>query len=493
MREDSRESDSSIVPEKFANKRGRRLPLAEQMEGSELTKGNERQRNTHQTQGWISVQNKLQLIHQRAKEDKKEKFTALMHHVYNIDALKAAYLKIKREAAPGVDEETWQSYRENLEDNLQDLSLKLKQGGYRAKPVKRAYIPKPNGKQRPLGITTLEDKIVQRATTQVLNAIYEADFLGFSYGFRPGRNQHKALAALQNGIVTRKVSWVLDADISDFYDSINHEWLVKFIEHRIADKRVVRLIQKWLNAGVLENGQVVYSKEGAPQGGSASPLLANVYLHYVYDLWIQQWRKKQALGEVITVRYADDTITGFQYESDAKRFLKDLKERFQKFGLELHPEKTRLIEFGRYAKERRRRRGLGKPETFTFLGFTHICSETRIGKFTVKRQTKRKKLHEKVKEVRTELRKRMHAPIQEVGKWLATVLTGHYRYYGVTGNFRAIDEFRRRVGWTWRYVLTQRSQKSYVTWEQMKGIISRWLPKARIYHSYSLEGNGVTT
>jgi len=493
MREDSRESDNSIVPEKFANKRGKKLPLTEQMEGSGLTEGNERQRNTHQTQGWISVQNKLQLIHQRAKEDKKEKFTALMHHVYNIDALEAAYLKIKREAAPGVDEETWQSYRENLEDNLQDLSLKLKQGGYRAKPVKRAYIPKPNGKQRPLGITTLEDKVVQRATTQVLNAIYEADFLGFSYGFRLGRDQHKALAALQNGIVTRKVGWVLDADISDFYDSINHKWLIKFIEHRIADKRVVRLIQKWLNAGVLENGKVVYSEEGAPQGGSASPLLANVYLHYVYDLWIQQWRKKQAVGEVITVRYADDTITGFQYESDAKRFLKDLKERLQKFGLELHPEKTRLIEFGRYAAERRRRRGLGKPETFTFLGFTHICSETRIGKFTVKRQTKRKKLHEKVKEVKTELRKRMHAPIQEVGKWLATVLTGHYRYYGVTGNFRAINELRHRVGWTWRHVLIQRSQKGYVTWEQMKEIISRWLPKARIYHSYSPEGNGVTT
>ena len=417
------------------------------------------------------MQSKLQLVHQGAKEDKKRQFTALMHHIYNIDTLKAAYFKIKKNAAPGVDKETWLSYGEDLEQNIQNLSERLRQGAYRAKPVRRVYIPKPNGQQRPLGVTALEDKIAQRATVEVLNAVYEADFIGFSYGFRPGRSQHKALDALNVGLMTRKVNWVLDADIRDFYGSINHEWLVKFVEHRIADKRVVRLIQKWLNAGVFEDGQVTYDEVGAPQGASASPLLSNVYLHYVYDLWVQQWRQKHAHGEVIVVRFADDTIVGFQHKSDAEQFLKDLKERFLKFGLELHPEKTRLIEFGRYAAERREEHEESKPKTFTFLGFTHICGKTRNGKFTVMRQTIRKKMCAKVKALKDELRKRMHEPIREVGKWLMKVVTGHYQYYGVPGNYAALRLFRYRMYWTWRRALMRRSQRGYITWKKMTPIM----------------------
>ena len=494
MTNEGGQSDRVVVPKKSVNKVGLlNSTAAEQMEGSTLTKGNEGKRNTHQTQCWESVHNKLQLVHQRAKEDKKMRFTALMHHIYDIDALKAAYFKIKKDAAAGMDRETWRSYGENLEQNIQNLSERLKHGAYRAKPVRRVFIPKPNGQQRPLGVTSLEDKVVQRATVEVLNAVYEADFIGFSYGFRPKRSQHKALDALTVGIMKRKVNWVLDADIRDFYGSINHEWLVKFIEHRIADKRVVRLIQKWLKAGVFEDGQVTYDEAGAPQGASASPLLSNVYLHYAYDLWVQQWRQKHAQGEVIVVRFADDTVVGFQYKTDAKRFLEELKERFLKFGLELHPEKTRLIEFGRFAAKGREAQGKGKPETFTFLGFTHICGKTRNGKFTVLRQTIRKKLHAKVKELKIELRKRMNQPIREVGKWLRKVITGHYQYYAVPGNHSALSDFRYKVYWTWRRALTRRSQKGYITWKKMQLIIDRWLPTPRIVHPQPLKRFDVST
>ena len=486
---ESGKSDDVVVAKKSANKNGQletESTLAEQIEPSTLTKGNEKQRNTLQTQGWESVQSKLQLVHQRAKEDKKGQFTALLHHIYNVDTLKAAYFKIKKSAAPGVDKETWLSYGENLEANIQNLSERLKQGAYRAKPVRRVYIPKPNGEQRPLGVTTLEDKIVQRATVEVLNAVYEADFIGFSYGFRPGSSQHKALDALSAALITKKVGWVLDADIRNYFGSISHEWLVKFIEHRIADKRVVRLIQKWLNAGVLEDGEVTYDEVGAPQGASVSPLLSNIYLHYVYDLWVQQWREKQARGEVIVVRFADDSVVGFQYKSDAERFLKELRERFQKFGLELHPEKTRLIEFGRFATKNREERGEGKPETFTFLGFTHICGTGRNGKFKVMRQTIRKKMQAKIKELKSEMIRRMHEPIREVGEWLKKVVAGHNQYFGVPDNAAALNLFRYKVYWSWRRVLMRRSQKGYITWEKMRKISDRWLPKPRICHPHPL-------
>jgi group II intron reverse transcriptase/maturase len=342
-------------------------------------------------------------------------------------------------------------------------------------------------------VTALEDKIVQRATVEVLDAVYEADFLGYSYGFRPGRSQHQALDALTAGLTMKKVNWVLDADLRDFFGSISHEWLVKFIEHRIADKRVVRLIQKWLNAGVLEDGAVTYAEQGAPQGASASPLLANVYLHYVYDLWVQQWRQTEARGEVIVVRFADDTIVGFQYQSDAEQFLKALKERLRKFTLELHPEKTRLIEFGRYAAKRRKERGDGKPETFTFLGFTHICGRTPNDKFMVIRQTIKKKMQAKVKLLKAELKRRMHEPLKKVGGWLSKVLNGHYQYYGVPGNSLALYSFRYQVCLCWRNALMRRSQKGYVTWQRMQAIVDRWLPKPRICHPYPLERFAVRT
>jgi group II intron reverse transcriptase/maturase len=417
-----------------------------------------------------------------------------MHHIYHPDILEAAYFELKREAAPGVDGETWRHYGEALEDNLQDLSERLKRGAYRAKPVRRVYIPKADGRQRPLGVTALEDKLVQRATVEVLNTIYETDFLGFSYGFRPGRSQHNALDALYAGLLTKKVNWVLDVDIRGFFDAIDHGWLVKFIEHRIADQRVVRLIQKWLNAGVLEDGKRTRVPEGTPQGGSASPLLANIYLHYVFDLWVQAWRKKQAKGDVIVVRFADDIVLGFQSEMEAQRFLEELKERFRKFNLELHPDKTRLLEFGPFAAKNRRRRGEGKPETFDFLGFTHICTKKRSnGYFTVLRQTIRKRLQAKLYEVKLELRRRMHDPIPDQGRWLRSVVDGHIRYYGVPMNSPALGLFRFQVGWLWHRALSRRSQNGRVLWDRMRRLIDRWLPPARICHPYPLRRLGVIT
>lgn len=463
------------------------------MEGRGLPKENKHQQNMRRTQCRESVLNELLFIHQKAKTDRKLRFTTLMHHIYNIDMLRLCYFELKRNAAPGVDKETWESYGKGLEDNLQALSKQLKSGAYKAKPVRRVYIPKADGKQRPLGVTALEDKIVQRAAVAVLNTIYETDFLGFSYGFRPRCSQHQALDALYVGMTTKRVSYVFDADIRDFFNKINREWLIKFIEHRIADKRVVRLIQKWLNAGILEEGEIIYNEQGTPQGSSASPLLANVFLHYIYDLWVQQWRKLKAHGDVIVIRFADDTVVGFQYESDAKQFHKELKERLLKFGLELHPEKTRLIEFGRFAAENREKRQEGKPETFTFLGFTHICGRTRKnGKFTIWRHTIKKKMQKKLREIKDELKKRMHDSIREIGQWLKAVVTGHYRYYGVPGNYEAMNDFRYQVGQKWKHSLRRRSQKATITWDKMGKLIDRWIPKPKILHKYPSERFGVT-
>ena len=463
------------------------------MEGRGLPKENKKQQNMLRTQRREGVLNELLLIHQKAKLDKKIKFTTLMHHIYSIDMLRLSYLELKRNAAAGVDQETWVTYGRELENNLQNLSKKLKSGAYKAKPVRRTYIAKADGKLRPLGVTALEDKIVQRATVAVLNTIYEADFLGFSYGFRPKHSQHQALDALYVELITKKVNYVFDADIRDFFNKINREWLIKFIEHRIADKRVLRLIQKWLNAGILEEGKIIYNEQGTVQGSSASPLLANVFLHYVYDLWIQQWKKQKARGEVIVVRFADDTVVGFQYESDAKQFQKELKDRLEKFGLELHPEKTRLIEFGRFAAENRKKRNQGKPDTFTFLGFTHICGKTRQnGKFAIWRHTIKKRMRAKVREIKDELKKRMHDPLYEVGQWLKAVLSGHYRYYGVPGNYEAMSSFKRLISQRWKHSLKRRSQKGNINWEKMEKLIERWLPKPQIYHKYLIERSGVT-
>src|ERR1700747_2425070 len=407
-------SDRPVVPEKSPNKAGQ--PVAEGMEGSGLAKGNLPQQNASRTPSRMDAPSALERGRQAAGKDKKLRFTALLHHIYNLETLRMAYFRLKKEAAPGMDGETWRHYGEELENNLQDLSERLKRGAYGAKPVRRVCIPKADGRQRPLGVTALEDKIVQRAAVEVLNAIYETDFLGFSYGFRPGRSQHQALDALYAGLLTKKVNWVLDLDIKAFFDKVDHGWMIKFIEHRIADRRVVRLIQKWLKAGVLEDGKRIQTEEGTPQGGSASPLLANVYLHYVFDLWVQAWRRKRAHGDMIVVRYADDVVLGFQIKSDAEQFRAELAERLRKFCLELHPAKTRLLEFGPYAAANRKLREEGKPETFNFLGFTHICAKKRRnGRFTVLRQTIRKRMQAKLSEVQKELRRRMHGAIPEGG------------------------------------------------------------------------------
>lgn len=477
------ESDNPIVPEKPANK-GIGAPMsAERVEGRGLAKGNPSGSYRGRTQDRADLQTALERVRQAARKDKDVRFTTLWHHVYNEDRLREAYRSTNRTGAPGVDGETWEHYGENLEENLRELSGRLQRGAYRARPVRRVFIPKPDGRQRPIGVPALEDKIVQRAAVEVLNAVYETDFLGFSYGFRPGRSQHDALAALTVGIKRRKVNWVLDADIRGFFDAIDHEWLVKFVEHRIADRRVVRHIRKWLTAGVLEDGTWRRVEEGTPQGGSISPLLANIYLHYAFDLWIHAWRK-QAAGDVIVVRYADDFIVGFEHRQEAERFLEELRERFRGFNLELHPEKTRLIEFGRWARRDHDRRGEGKPETFTFLGFTHICGSTRSGMFQVMRQTVTKRMRAKLKELKDELRVRLHHPVPETGGWLQAVLRGYYRYYGVPGNSCAMSSFRQQVVRLWYRSLRRRSQRRRLTWERMNRLIRCWLPYPRIMHPY---------
>ena len=460
-------------------------------QGSDLAKENtEPAKQVDQTQSCVrgrtpeDLQRALDRIRQVACRDKEIRFTSLWHHVYNIDRLREAYLRLAPRAAAGEDGVTWDQYGKTLEANLKNLSARLATGRYHARPVKRGYVPKADGSERPIGIPVLEDKIVQRATVAVLNGVYESDFLGFSYGFRPRRSCHMALDALAMGIRKKKVNWILDADIRSFFDTLNHEWLIKFIEHRIADPRVIRHLKKWLNAGVLEEGKLQEQEEGVPQGGSVSPLLANIYLHYVLDLWAEQWRSKHASGEMIIVRYADDFVVGFQHESDARRFLEELKERFRKFNLELHAQKTRIIEFGRFAAERRERRGEGKPATFNFLGFTHLCDRTREASFIVGRQTMAKKMRAKLKVLKEKLWVRMHQSIGQTGAWLASVLRGHYQYYGVPRNYRSLDLFRSRVKHLWQRALSRRSQKGRITEERMERIVDRWLPIPRICHPY---------
>jgi group II intron reverse transcriptase/maturase len=475
-------SDSPVVPRKQPNEAGQ--PAEEAAEGRGLAKGNSHECNTPRTQDRTSVLSALERVREAARKDRKQRFTTLLHHVYDVKRLRDAYEALKPDAAAGVDGETWQHYGEHLEANLVDLAGRLKRGAYRAKPVKRAFIPKADGRLRALGVPTLEDKIAQRAVVEVLSAIYEVDFLGFSYGFRPGHSQHQALDALYVGITQKKVNWVLDADIRSFFDTLDHGWLVTFVEHRVSDRRILRLIQKWLNAGVLENGKVVHNEVGTVQGGSVSPLLANVYLHYVFDLWIQQWRKEKAKGDVIVVRYADDFVVGFQHRNEAEQFLRELRERLAKFKLELHPEKTRLFEFGRFAGPNRERRGEGKPESFNFLGFTHICGKTKKGCFLPLRHTMRKRLAGKLVEVAAKLRVLMNTSIPIMGAYLRAVVRGHFQYYGVPTNSRALGSFRYHVADIWRRALMRRSQKHRITWERMQRLVARWLPPARICHSY---------
>ena len=478
----SGESNSGLVPAKHPNKGGR--PSAEGVEGRPLTKENTPQPNPGRTPSRESGPSGLERVREAARGDGKLKFTALLHHV-TVDLLRDSYGSLKKQAAPGVDGVRWEEYGRDLEARLSYLHGRVHRGAYRARPSRRVWIPKPDGRQRPLGIAALEDKIVQHAIGTVLNQIWEEDFLGFSYGFRPGRSQHDALDARWVGIMRKKVNWILDLDIRSFFDKLQHDWLVRFVEHRIGDRRVVRLIQKWLKAGVMEQEQWTETKEGSPQGAVISPLLANLYLHHVLDVWVAAWRKKRARGEVIIVRYADDAVLGFQYREEAERFREELRERLRKFGLELHPDKTRLIEFGRYAMERRKKRGEGKPETFNFLGFTHICGTNhQTGQFTVHRRSMGKRMAAKLQDLRAKLRQRLHVPIGNTVEWLRAVVRGYFQYHAIPGNWARLRAFRKQVLWLWWRELRRRSQRSRWTWARFQERLAVLLPEIQILHPY---------
>jgi len=474
-------SDPAIVAMKPTNKAG--LPAAESVERRAGAKGNADPQSTRRAQDRESVSQALDRIRQAARQRKEEKFTSLFHHL-GISMLRTAFFELRREAAPGVDGLTWAEYEADLDRRIEDLHARLHRGAYRAQPSRRRYIPKADGRQRPLAVAALEDKIVQRATVAVLSAIYEEDFLGFSYGFRPGRSPHDALDALIVGITSTKVNYILDADIRSFFDEVSQQWLERFLKHRIGDPRILRLIQKWLKAGVLEDGVVTVSDKGTGQGSVASPLLANVYLHYVFDLWAARWRRREATGNMIIVRFADDIVVGIEHEADARRFWDAMRERLQEFALSLHPEKTRLIEFGRRAATRRAQHGLGKPDTFNFLGFTLICGKSRQGRFLLHRRTRRDRMRAKLREIKEQLRQRMHEPIPEQGKWLKQVVSGFFNYHAVPTNSAALEAFRYYVTVLWHRSLRRRSQKHPLNWERLKKLAEDWLPRPRILHPW---------
>ena len=457
--------------------------LAESEEGRPLIKENTHQLSTHSTQSEARVSQGLAGVRQAAKESKGMQFTALLHHL-TVGLLREGFHALKRKAAPGVDGVTWEEYESGLEERLVNLHSRVHRGAYRAQPSRRVYIPKADGRLRPLGVAALEDKIVQHAVVAILNQIYEEDFRGFSYGFRPGRSQHQALDALYVALTRKKVSFVLDADIRGFFDNLDRGWMLKFLQHRVTDPRMLRLIQKWLDAGVMEEGEWKDTGMGTPQGSVISPILANIYLHYVFDLWVDAWRKKNARGDVVVVRYADDNVLGFQYRAEADRFLEEFRERLGKFGLELNPDKTRRIEFGRFAEQDRKRRGEEKPATFDFLGFTHISGKDRNGNFAVKRHTIGKRLREKLAEIKQQLRQRMHEPVAATGKWLRSVVQGYFNYHAVPGNSDCLRIFRYRVTRLWRQVLIRRSQRGRLNWERMRRLEERWIPTPRILHPY---------
>jgi group II intron reverse transcriptase/maturase len=476
------ESHGRVVPTKGPNNGGQ-LP-AEDPEGRRPTKENIAQTPSPRTQRRIRESRGLPGVRDAARREKRTRFTALLHHV-TIHRLRDSFYRLQSDAAPGVDGVTWRAYETDLDTRLMDLHGRVHRGTYRAQPSKRAYIPKADGCLRPLGIAALEDKIVQHAVVTVLTQIYEGDFLGFSYGFRPGRGPHDALDALWVSLMRKRVNWVLDADIRGFFDTIDHGWLKRFVEHRIADRRILRLIQKWLHAGVSEDGTWAKMEVGTPQGAVVSPFLANIYLHYVFDLWVEHWRRHHATGDVIVVRYADDIVMGFEHRTDAERCLAAWRERLRTFGLELHPDKTRLIEFGRYATDNRKRRHEGKPETFDFLGFTHMCGKTRTAsRFIVKRKTIRKRLSAKLNGLKAELRRRWHVPVPEVGRWLKSVVQGYFNYHAIPGNMDSLNAFRAQVIWRWYRALRRRGQRSRMTWDRYWRLVDRWIPSAKILHPH---------
>ena len=464
------ESDEVVVPKKPAKVR---VTPTKSVEGRAEAKGKSASRNALPTQGGESALTFLERIGQRARKDRKGKFTTLLSHL-KAPLLKEAFMSLRKRAAAGVDGVTWREYAERLDERLLDLQDRVHRGSYHPQPVRRAYIPKPGGGERPLGIPTLEDKIVQQAARMVLEPIYEAQFLGFSYGFRPGRSPHDALDALAEAI-HRKVSWVLDADIRSFFDTIDHGWMQQFLEHRIGDRRMVRLLMKWMRAGVMEEGELRESERGTPQGGIISPLLANIYLHYALDLWVRKWRKKHARGALYFVRYADDFVMAFRYEEDARVMHAALAARLAKFGLELHPDKSRVLRFGRFAREQAARHGR-KPETFDFLGFTHISGRNREGRFQLKRKTSRKKRGAKLAELRAQIRRRRHHAVGDQWRWLKSVLRGYYRYYAVPTNYRPLASFYRAVWDAWHRSLQRRSQRGRWTWDKRLRFDQRFPP-----------------
>jgi group II intron reverse transcriptase/maturase len=456
---------------------------AEPVEQRAGAKGNASEQSTHRTQGRERVSQALDRVRRAARQRKKEKFTALLHHI-NADLLREAFFALKRDAAPGVDGVRWQTYEADLDRNIADLHARVQRGAYRALPSRRTYIPKADGRQRPLAVAALEDKILQKATVAVLNCIYEEEFLEISYGFRPGRGQHNALDALCVGITTKRVNYIFDGDVRSYFDEVSQEWLIRFVEHRVGDPRIIRLIRKWLKAGVLEDGIVTISDKGTGQGSVISPLLANVYLHYVFDLWAERWRRREATGDMIIARYADDIVVGFEHETDARRFWDAMRQRLEEFSLSLHPDKTRLIEFGRFAADRRAQRGLGKPETFKFLGFVFICGRSRKGKFQLKRKSRRDRMRAKLSEIKEELRRRMHQAIPEQGRWLAQVIRGYFAYHAVPSNFPALSAFRHHIKRLWLRTLRRRSQKDKFTWERITGLANDFLPQPKILHPW---------
>ena len=486
MHEDEK-SDLAIVAVKPANNSG--PPDAEWVERRAGAEGNAAQQRTRRAQDRASVSQRLDRIRKAAKERKKERFIALLHHV-DVPMLRTAFYALRRDAAPGADGLTWQDYEADLDRRIENLHDRVHRGAYRAQPSRRRFIPKPDGRQRPLAIAALEDKIVQRAVVMVLNAIYEEDFLGLSYGFRPGRSQHDALDAMVTGIGNTKVNWILDADIRSFFDMVSQEWLVRFVEHRVGDRRIIRLIQKWLRAGILEDEVVTISERGTGQGSVISPLLANIYLHYAFDLWANRWRQREATGDMIVVRYADDIVVGFEHEADARQFLEMMRARLEEFALtprsasRLKPEKTRLIEFGRRAAVGREKRGAGRPETFNFLGFTMICGKSRRGKFLLWRKSRRDRLQAKLLAVKEEMRRRMHQPIPRQGEWLRGVVSGWFNYHAVPTNTRSLQTFRDCVIRLWLRSLRRRGQRDKTTWERMKRLADDFLPKPRILHPW---------
>jgi RNA-directed DNA polymerase len=463
--------------------------LVEQRAGA---KGNASEHSTHRTQGRERVSQALERVRKAASLRKEEKLTALFHHI-NADSLREAFFALKRDAAPGVDGMTWRAYETDLDLKLTDLASRVHRGAYRALPSRRTYIPKADGRQRALAVAALEDKIVQRATVEVLNCIYEEEFLGVSYGFRPGRGQHNALDALCVGITSRKVNFIFDGDIRSFFDEVSKEWVVRFVEYRVGDRRIIRLIRKWLRAGVLEDGVVTVGEKGTGQGSVISPLLANIYLHYVFDLWAERWRRHEATGDMIIVRYADDIVVGFEHESDARRFWDAMRNRLEEFSLSLHPDKTRLIEFGRHAADRRARRGLGKPETFKFLGFVFICGRSRKGKFQLRRKSRRDRMRATLSKIKEELRRRMHQVIPLQGRWLAQVIRGYFAYHAVPTNSSALSAFLYHVKRLWMRTLRRRSQKDRFTWERMVRLANDFLPRPKILHPWPNVRFAVTT